>query len=184
LECLVTPGKKIGISLVSNNFHVMDAHDLPNHGEDVSLDTLTDILRANTNHTNTESLHGILGQITVGVIVEHVLGDHLGLGPVDGGVVNTMADTEKDETVTDFLVEVLNEAVFDLHGVDPKTEGTLLTGSDNIVIDKTSGLNLGFIKLLKTMLGVENGSNENRVNFGVTLAKILRSKAVTDTHGG
>jgi len=156
LNFLVSPGEKICISLASNNFIVVDTHDLPDHGKDVLLDAFTNILSANTYHTDTKGFHSVLSQVTVMVVVEHVLGNHLGFGPVDRGFVDAMANAQDNETVTDFLEKILNEAVLDLHRVDPETKSTLLTRARDIIVDDTTSLNLISSQLLKTVLNVED----------------------------
>lgn len=95
-----------------------------------------------------------------------------------------MADSQDDKSVTDLLKEILNEAVLDLHRVDPETKGALLTGTLDIIINDTSGLKLLLCQLLQAMLAVENGRDEDRVNLCIALADILRSQAVLNTHRG
>jgi len=82
------------------------------------------------------------------VVIEHVLRNHLRLGPVDGSFVNAMADAKDHKTVAHFLEQVLDEAVFNLHGVNPKTGSTLLTCALDIIIDDSGGLILLSSQLL------------------------------------
>ena len=93
--------------------------------------------------------------------MEHVLRSHVGLGPVDSSIINTMADSEDDKTIPHFFVQIFDEAVLDLHGVDPETESTLLTTTLDVIIDESSSLELLLSKFLQTMLGVEDGSDED-----------------------
>ena len=122
LANLVDPVKKIFLGLRSDNLEVVDAHELPDHSKDVLLDTLTDVLGADSDKLDTKGLHGGLSHVTVVVTVEHVLRGHVGLGPVDGSVINAMANAQDHKTVTHLFEKVLDEAVLQLHGVDPKTE--------------------------------------------------------------
>lgn len=143
---------------------------------------IADVLGSDADHLDAESLHGFDCQVTVVIVVEHVLRGKLGLGPVDSAVFNSVADAQDDQTIADFLEQVLNEAVLDLHGVNPKTEGTLLTVALNIIVDQTSGLELLLGQLLEAVLAIEHSGNEYRVNLGVTFAKILSANAVFNAH--
>ena len=102
----------------------------------------SDILGTHANHANTKGAHGCFSQITVVVHMEHVLWSHVGLGPVDTGIINTMTNTKDDKTISHFFVQIFDEAVLNLHGIDPETEGTLLTTSLNVIIDEASSLEL------------------------------------------
>ena len=115
---------------------------MPDHGENVLLVTISDILRTNTNHAHTKELHGLHSQITVVVAVEHVLRSHVRLAPVDAGIVNAMTNAKDDKTISHLLIQVFNEAVLNLHGIDPETEGTLFTTSLDVIIDEASSLEL------------------------------------------
>ena len=182
LANLVTPGLEVVLSLASNDSKVMDSHELPDHREDVLLVTITDVLSTDTDALNTKSGHGFNCQVAVVILVEHVLDGHLGLGPVDAAFFNAVANTENDKTVTDLLKQVLNEAVLNLHGVDPEAESALFTGCVDVVIDQTSSLKFFCGELLKTVLGVENLSDEDRVDLLVTLAKIIGTNSVLNSH--
>ena len=72
----------------------MDTHELPDHGENVLLVAISDILGTNSNHADTKSLHSLNSQITVVVLMEHVLWSHVGLRPVYTGIIDTVANTE------------------------------------------------------------------------------------------
>lgn len=182
LANLVTPGLEVVLGLASNDSEVMDSHELPDHREDVLLVTITDILSTDADALNSKSGHGFNCQVAVVIFVEHVLDGHLGLGPVNAAFFDAVANTENDKTVTDFLKQVLDEAVLNLHGVDPEAESALFTGGVNVVIDQTSRLKFFLSELLKTVLGVENLSNEDGVDLLVTLAKIIGTNSVLNSH--
>ena len=139
----------------------MDTHELPDHGENVLLVAISDILGTNSNRTDTKSLHSCNSQITVVVLMEHVLRGHVGLRPVDTGIIDTVANTEDNKTIPHFFVQIFDKAILDLHGVDPETEGTLFTTSLDVIIDEASSFELLLSKFLQTVLGVEDSSDED-----------------------
>jgi hypothetical protein len=53
-----------------------------------------------------------------------------------------MTNAKDDKTISHLLIQVFNEAVLNLHGIDPETEGTLFTTSLNVIIDEASSLEL------------------------------------------
>ena len=182
LANFIAPGEQVGIRLVSNNLHVVCAHKLPDHGQNVLLVSIADILCPDSNHAYTECLHSCDGQVTVVIVVEHILRGELWLRPVDGGVINSMADAQDDQTIADFLKEVLHEAVLDLHGVDPETKSAFLAGTFDIIVNDTSSLKLLLSQFLQAVLAVEDGSDKDRVDLCVTLAEIGGSQAVLHAH--
>ena len=184
LESLVDPREHIVLGLGSDDLQVVDLHQLPDHGKDVLLVSVTNIRRINTDHLDTEELHGVSGQVTVVILIEDRLGLHLRLGPVDASVVDAMADAEDDETITNLFVKVIDEAVLDLHGVDPETVGALLFAALDVVVDDAASLNLLLGELLETMLAVEDGSDEDGVDLSVALDQVAWSNGVLDAHGG
>ena len=95
------------------------------------------------------------------VVIEQVLGHQLWFTPVDRAVFNAMADAQDDQTIADLLIEVLNEAVLNLHGVDPETEGALFTSTRDIIIDDTGSFKLLLSQLLQAVLAIENGGDKD-----------------------
>ena len=116
-------------------------------------------------------------------VIEQVLGCHFGLAPIDTCLVNAVAYSQNNKSIADFLKQVLDEAVGNLHRVDPETNGTLVTSTLNIVIDDASGFELLLSELLQTVLAVENGCDENGVDLLVSLDKISGTDAVLHAHG-
>lgn len=184
LTRLVDPVKQVLLSLGTNEPDVVLAHELPDHGQDVLLDAVADVLRANADHLDADLLHGILSHVTVVVAVEHVLGLQVSLAQVTTVFVDAMANAQNDKTVTNLLVEVLDEAVRDLEGVDPHAMGALLAGASNIVVDDACGLELLLGQLLQAVLLVKDGCDEDRVYLRVALNQVLSTDAVLNTHGG
>ena len=116
-------------------------------------------------------------------IVEQVLGCHFRFAPVDTCLINAVAYSQNNKSVADLFKEVLDEAVGNLHRVDPEANGTLVTSTLNIIIDDASSFELFLSELLQTVLAVENGSNKNGVDLLVSLDKISGTNAVVNAHG-
>ncbi len=93
--------------------------------------------------------------------MEWVLWSPVGLFHVNTGGVDAVANANEDKTIATLLIQLLDEAVLNLHRVDPKSEGALLASTLNIVVDYTCLLDFFLSKLLQTMLAVENCGNEN-----------------------
>ena len=183
LHNLVHPGDQVLIRLGSNNLKVVDTHELPDHGENVLLLNIDNVLSTYADTFDTKEFHGLLRQCSVVAVVEQVLGCHFRLAPIDTCLVNAVAYTQDNKSIADFLKQVLDEAVRNLHRVDPETNGTLVTSTLNIVIDDASGFELLLSELLQTVLAVENGCDENRVDLLVSFDKISGTDAVLHAHG-
>ena len=134
----------------------MGSHELPNHGQDIFLLSISDVLGTHSNHADSKGLHCLNGQVAVMVVIEHVLGHELWFTPVDSARFNAMADAQDDQTIADLLKEILNEAVLNLHGVDPETESALFTRTRDIIIDDTGSFKLLLSQLLQAVLAIEN----------------------------
>lgn len=184
LDGLIDPGEEVSLRLGSHNLEVMDSHELPDDSKNVLFVPLGNILGSNTDHLDSEELHGLLSQVAVEVSVEGILGRPVGLLHVDTGGVNAVADTQKDETIFALFKQVLDEAVLDLHRVDPESEGALLTGALNVIVDDAGLLDFFLRQLLKAVLAVEHRGNENRVNLRISFKEIAGANAVLDSHGG
>ena len=116
-------------------------------------------------------------------VVEQVLGSHFRLAPVYTCLVDTVANSKNNKTIADFFKQVLDEAVRNLHRVDPETNGTLVTSTLNIIINDASSFELLLCQLLQTVLAVENSCDKNGVDFLVSLYKILGTNAIFNAHG-
>ena len=87
-----------------------------------------------------------------------------------------MNDPAQDKPVSNFLVQVsLNEDIVDAKRIDPLTESSLFTGSFIV-------LNLD-IALSQTVLGVENLSDKDDVDFLVSLSNVIWSNNFTASDG-
>jgi len=161
----------------------VNAHQLPDHGKDVLLVAIRDVLSANTDHLNTNRSHSILSELGIVADIEEILALHLRLGPVDRALLNAVANTEDNQTIANLLKEVLDKAVGNLHGIDPETHNALLFRGLNIIIDEASSFELLRGQFLQTVLAVEDCSDKDRVDFAVSLDEILGSDHIVDTHG-
>ena len=144
---------------------------------------ICNILSANTNHFDACFSHGFLSEVGIVAHIKEVLGFHVRLCPVNAALVHVVTDPQNHKPVTNLLKQVLDEAAFNLHRVDPGAENSLLLRSIDVVVDEASSLKLLLSELLETVLAVEHGSDENRVDLGVALHKIVCANDVVDTHG-
>lgn len=97
-----------------------------------------------------------------------------------------MDNLEQEITGSALLVQVIDEHAFNVEGVDPQSEGTLLSGAlHGVIVGETcsfESLFFFFGELLKAVLGVENFGDIDRVGFCVSFNKVFSIHDMGDTH--
>jgi len=171
-EGLVDPGDNLVIgdapfsaSKLVEDGEGMSSHHLPDDGEGEGLASIEDILSVNSDQGELHLLSELEGVVAV-LDLLHVASHLLVRGlvdtvPVDDAGLDLVEELDEDKTVTEILVEVVNEGV-DTKGVHPVAVSLLLAGLlDNLDLDRLEG-----------GAGVEHVGDEGKVELGVTLGNV------------
>lgn len=144
------------------------AHGLPDDGESGSLGSVVDILSLDTNERELELRSD--GDSVVAVLdLLHVASDGLPGGmvdlfPVDDTRLDLIQKLQKNKTITQVLVQMVDEGV-DTEGVHPVTVGLLLTGLLNDLLND-------LLDGLERRVVVEQVSDESQVELSITIDDI------------
>ncbi len=154
----------------------MDSHQLPNDCEHELLVGLEDVGGADANQVDLHLVACIEGDLAVDAHLEHIVCVFFDTVPLNDVGVDLVDDLEQKLAVSAFFVQVVDEHAFNVKGIDPQSEGTLLSGAFNgVIVDETSSfklLLLFFVQLFKAVLCVENLGNKDRVSFRVRFNEV------------
>jgi hypothetical protein len=155
----------------------MDSHKLPNDGEHELLVGVEDVLGADADQVDLHLFACIEGNLAVDALLEHVVSVLFDTVPLNDCGVDLVDNLEQEITGPALLVQVIDEHAFNVEGVDPQSEGTLLSGAfHGVIVGETcsfESLFFFFGQLLKAVLGVENFGDIDRVGFGVSFNEVF-----------
>jgi len=92
--------------------------------------------------------------------------------PIYDFVIDFMHDPGKDESIVALFENFINVDVLNFEGVHPNTEGSLFFGSFDVIIEESGCIIFLLGKLFKTVLGVEDLTDEKSVNFGISRSDV------------
>ena len=154
----------------------MDPHQLPNDCEHELLVGLEDVRGADANQVDLHLVACIEGDLAVNAHLKHVVCVFFDTVPLNDCGVDLVNNLEQEITGSALLVQVIDEHAFNVEGVDPQSEGTLLSGAlHGVIVGETcsfESLFFFFGELLKAVLGVENFGYKDRVSFRVRFNEV------------
>lgn len=125
---LVGPGNKVLFGFATNDLEVMGLTDGPGGGEDFLSVFFVDFVGADTNHLQSHAFaagDGLLDVEWVSELVVLWLGGHV--LPGDHGGVDFVDNLAESPAVGETVVQVIDVNTVDTEGVDPESEGSLLS---------------------------------------------------------
>mmetsp|Transcript_7936 Transcript_7936/g.13318 ORF Transcript_7936/g.13318 Transcript_7936/m.13318 type:complete len:315 (-) Transcript_7936:704-1648(-) len=180
---VVGPLDQVVLGLVANQSEVVELDELPDHGEHVLLLALGDVDAAHADELDLELLAGLNHGVVVDVLAEVVLGLRVDLLPLDNALVDLVQHFVEEDAVLDLLTQVVHVDILDAQRVDPQSEGSLLSGALDVVVDHGSGLVLLGSQVLETVLGVEDVGDEKSVDLHVSSRDVAGSDHVGHAQG-
>lgn len=157
---------------------------MPHDSEHKLLVALLDILRTDADQLDFKGSASIESNLAVDTLLKVVVGVLFDSIPLDNVRVDLVDHLQEDLTVTDILVQVVDEDTFNSKGVDPQAELALFAGTSNVVVHNSSLLEVILLllgKLLETVASVEDLSYVDGIDTGITLVPVISGDKLSNT---
>jgi len=152
----------------------VDSHELPDDSEHELLVSVDYVCVANADQFDFHLIACIQSDLRVDTHLKHVVGVLLDTIPLNYVWIDLVDNFEQYLAISALLVQVVDEQAFNVEGVDPQSERTLLFGTLNsVIVDDSGSFVFFFGELLKAVSGVEDFGDVDRVRFSVAFYKVL-----------
>lgn len=165
---VVCPFTKLSVSLATDKAEVVGSDELPDKCESKFSVLLGNIDTTDSYKLEFHVFSTLYDSVIVDISIEITLWSFVDFLPVNNFIVDFMHDLGEDESIVALFKDIINVDIFNFEGVHPDAEGSLLFGTFDVIIKESGSIVLFLGKLLKTVLGVEDLTDEKGVNFGIS----------------
>jgi len=103
--------------------------------------------------------------------------------PFNDSWLNFVNNTAKSPSIRKSIIKIINVDIWNIEGVNPKSESSLFSGSFDIIINHGAFGVFFLSELFETVLGVENVSDVKGKNLLFSGGDIICSDKIWDTNG-